>query len=71
MRNVYDSSKLTFDQHISDLFEKATRKLTTLVRVAPYLNISKRQFRMKLFSGPISTVFLEYGFAIVVKTMEK
>ena len=35
-------SKLTFDDHISELCKKTSRKIHALSRVTPYMNISKR-----------------------------
>ena len=41
--------KLSFDDHISDLCKKATRKIHALPRVASYMNISKRLILMNAF----------------------
>ena len=35
-------SKLGFDQHITDLYRRATRKIHTLARVTPFMNLSKQ-----------------------------
>ena len=42
-------SKLTFDDHISELCKKTSRKIHTLSRVTPYMNISKRRILMNAF----------------------
>ena len=41
--------KLSFDDHISELCKKASRKIHALSRVAPYMNISKRRILMNAF----------------------
>ena len=38
-----------FDDHVNRLCKKASLKLNALVRIAPFMNVSKRQFIMKLF----------------------
>ena len=43
-------SKLTFDQHISDLCKMTTRKVNALARISPYMNLPKRRQLMDLFS---------------------
>ena len=42
-------SKLTFDDHISELCKKTSRKIHALSRVTPYMNISKRCILMNAF----------------------
>ena len=42
-------NKLTFDCHVSDMFKKAKRKINALVRIAPFINISKRRILMNSF----------------------
>ena len=34
--------KLTFDNHISELYKKASRKIHALARVTSYMNIAKK-----------------------------
>ena len=41
--------ELYFDDHISELCEKARRKIHALSRVASYMNISKRRILMNAF----------------------
>ena len=41
--------KLSFDDHISELCKKASRKIHALSRVASYMNISKRSILMNAF----------------------
>ena len=41
--------KLYFDDHISELCKKASRKIHALSGVAPYMNISKRRIIMNVF----------------------
>ena len=42
-------SKLHFDDHIQDLFNKANRKLRALARATPYMNLRKRKVLMNAF----------------------
>ena len=42
-------NKMTFDCHVSDMFKKAKRKINALVRIAPFINISKRRILMNSF----------------------
>ena len=42
-------SKLHFDDHIQDLFNKANRKLRALARATPYMNLQKRKVLMNAF----------------------
>ena len=41
--------KLSFDDYISELWKKASRKIHALSRVASYMNISKRHILMNAF----------------------
>ena len=41
--------KLSFEDHISELYKKASRKIHVLLRVASYMNISKRRFLTNAF----------------------
>ena len=40
---------LNFNDHISDLCKKASRKVSALARVTPFLGLSKRKLLMKAF----------------------
>ena len=42
-------NKLTFDCHVSDMCEKANRKINALARIAPFININKRHILMNSF----------------------
>ena len=42
-------SKLRFDDHIQDLYNKANRKLRALARATPYMNLQKRKVLMNAF----------------------
>ena len=42
-------SKLRFDQQITDLCRKASRKIHALARVTPFMNLSKRRLLMNSF----------------------
>ena len=42
-------SNLTFENHINNISKKASQKLHTLARVAPYMNVQKRRIIMKSF----------------------
>ena len=41
--------KLSFNYHLSEIRKKASRKLYTLGRVTPYMNLSKRKILMNVF----------------------
>ena len=41
--------KLTFDDQISELCKKASRKIHALARVTPYMNIAKKRMLMNAF----------------------
>ena len=41
--------KLIFENHITDICSKASRKIYALVRVAPYIDISKRWILVNVF----------------------
>ena len=57
--------KLSFNDHISELCKKASRKIHALSRVASYMNISKRRILMNaLFEFNLAIVPL-YGYLIV------
>ena len=45
----YHVHKLISDEHISELCKNAGRKIHTLARVAPYINISKKDILMNAF----------------------
>ena len=42
-------NKLTFENHITDICRKASRKIYTLARIAPYMDLSKRRMGMNAF----------------------
>ena len=42
-------SKLTFDQHISDLCQRSSRKVNTLPRITPYMSFPKRRLLINSF----------------------
>ena len=42
-------SKLTLDQHILDLCKRSSRKLKSLTRIAPYMNLPKRRLLKNSF----------------------
>lgn len=42
-------AKLAFNQHISDLCQKASRKVNALARVTPYMNLLERRLLMNYF----------------------
>ena len=64
--------KLSFDDHISELCKKASRKINALSRVASYMNISKRRILMNARSLNHNLAIVPlYGCVIVVLTMAK
>ena len=46
---VFFDEKATFGYHIENICIKACRKLKTLARVAPYMDLSKRKFLINAF----------------------
>ena len=46
--NFYDIN-LNFNDHISDLCQKASRKISALARVAPFMGFNKRKLLMNAF----------------------
>ena len=64
--------KLTFDDHISELCKKASRKIHALARVTPYMNIGKKRILMNaFFKSQFSYCPLVYGYVIAVLTTVK
>ena len=41
--------ELKFDDHVNHLCKKASLKLSALVRIAPFMNVSKKRVIMKSF----------------------
>ena len=62
--------KLSFDDQISELCKKASRKIHALSRVASYMNISKRRILMNAFFKSQFS-YCPLGCVIVVLTMAK
>ena len=48
-RCVKFDNKLTFEKHITDICRKASRRIYTLARIAPYIDLSKRRMVMNAF----------------------
>ena len=46
---VKTDCKLTFDNHMDNLYKKANNKLRTLARATPYMTIEKRKLLMNSF----------------------
>ena len=42
-------SKLSFDKHIKQICSRASAKVKTLARIAPFINITKRKISMNVF----------------------
>ena len=42
-------SKLNFKEHLDGIIKKASRKISALSRIAPYMNIAKRRLLMNSF----------------------
>ena len=52
--------KLKFDDHINHLCKKASLKLNALARIAPFMNVSKKQIIMKSF------IELQFGYCPLI-----
>ena len=63
--------RLTFDNKISDSCKRANRKIRELARLTPYMNLSKRRFLMNTFSHYGSTIALQLGSDLFIKTIAK
>ena len=61
--------RLTFDNKISDSCKRANRKIRELARLTPYMNLSKRRFLMNTFSHYGSTISLQLGSDLFIKTI--
>ena len=53
-------SNLAFENHINNICKKASQKLNTLARVAPYMNMQKRRIIMKSF------VTSQFGYCLLI-----
>ena len=63
--------KLRFDQHITDLCRRTSRKIHALARVTPFMNLSRRRLLMdSFFKTQLITVHW-FGCVIVMKTIGK
>ena len=69
---------LNFNDHISDLCNRANRKIYVLVRVTPFMRLSKRKLLMNAFITSqfsyfplISATAHSFGCAIVVVIIGK
>lgn len=49
-------SKLSFDDHVKDIQEKANKKLSALARAEPYRKNERKQLLVNIFSAHILTV---------------
>ena len=57
---------LNFNDHISNLCKKASRKISALARVTPFMGLSKRKLLMNAFSLHSSATAHSFGCTIVV-----
>ena len=62
---------LNFSDHISDLCKKASRKISALARVTPFMVLEKRKLIMNAFSPHSLATARLFGYAIVVLIIEK
>ena len=62
---------LNFNDQISDLREKASRKISALARVTPFMGLSKRKLLMNAFSPHSSATAQSFRCAIVVEIIGK
>ena len=49
--------KLKFNKHIEDICQKASQKLNTLARLAPYMRTTKKCILMNTFFKPLVWMF--------------
>ena len=57
---------LNFNDHISNLCKKASRKISALARVTPFMGLSKRKLLMNAFSLHSSATAHSFGCTIVL-----
>ena len=62
---------LNFSDHISDLCKKASRKISALATVTPFMVLEKRKLIMNAFSPHSLATARLFGCAIVVLIIEK
>ena len=59
-------TKLNFNEHLNDIISRASRKVNPLLRVMPYMSLSKKKTRLSSFlSRNLITVPL-FGCSIIV-----
>ena len=49
---VTTDAKLSFEQHIEQIYAKVRAKLKALARIAPFMNIKEKKVLMKAFFMP-------------------
>ena len=64
-------NKLKFEKHITDICEKASRKIYALARIAPYKNLSKRRMVINAFSIRSSIIVQWSGCVTIARQIEK
>ena len=42
-------NKLNFNEHLDEIIKKASRKVSALSRIFPFMDLTKRRFLMNLF----------------------
>ena len=57
---------VNFNDHVSDLCKKASRRVPALARVTPFMGLSKRKLLMNASSPHSSATAHSFGCAIVV-----
>ena len=62
---------LNFNDHVSDLFKKASRKISALARVTPFMGLSKRKLLMNVFFTSQFSTAHSFRCAIVVVIIGK
>ena len=58
-------TRLNFNEHLDGLIQKASRKVNTLSRITPFMNISKKHILMNSCSTHNLTIVLWFGRFIV------
>ena len=62
---------LNFNNHISDLYKKASRKISALARITHFMRLCKRKLLMNAFSLHSSATAHSFGCAIVAVIIGK
>ena len=64
-------NKLNFNEHLDGIIKKASRKVSALSRIFPFMDLTKRRFLMNSFLASHSVTALLSGCVIVEPLITK